>query len=213
MGPESRACSLLGHQTVRHWQKQRRTAPREGAAEAQVQRPLRNQMDLGTALQRRMTQRRLGPEPGDIKLDNRREPRLPVRLVGPVGSAGIGRHHSLYGLLGPAWAVGSVGLVALRAAGALAGHPAAAVGPSDDRPSPGGGLAARLSLFSSTTTVAPRVAYSSSRRTHWYSSASGLARAGRAPGLSAANTGSRVGVAGWPLRQGAAGDRAPADGF
>jgi hypothetical protein len=29
------------------------------------------------------------------------------------------------------------------------------------------GWRARLSLFSSTTTLAPRVAYSSSRRTHW----------------------------------------------
>jgi hypothetical protein len=57
-----------------------------------------------------------------------------------------------------------------------------------------------LSLFSSTTTLAPKVAYSSSRRTHSYSSAGDRSRAGRAPGLRATNTGSRVGVAGWLLR-------------
>ena len=62
------------------------------------------------------------------------------------------------------------------------------------------GLRAWLSLYSSTTTLAPRVAYCSSRRTHWYSSAGDRSRAGRAPGLRATNTGSRVGVAGWPLR-------------
>jgi hypothetical protein len=52
-------------------------------------------------------------------------------------------------------------------------------------------------LYSSTTTLAPKMAYSSSRRTHACSSAAGRARAGRAPGLRATNTGSRVGVAGW----------------
>src|SRR5215208_5125960 len=62
------------------------------------------------------------------------------------------------------------------------------------------GWRARLSLFSSTTTLAPNVAYSSSRRTHWCSSAGDRSRAGRALGLRAMNTGSRVGVAGWPVR-------------
>src|SRR5215217_5398949 len=62
------------------------------------------------------------------------------------------------------------------------------------------GLRAWLSLYSSTTTLAPRVAYCSSRRTHWYSSAGDRGRARRAPGLSATNTGSRDGVAGCPLR-------------
>jgi hypothetical protein len=90
--------------------------------------------------------------------------------------------------------------VALKAAGALAGQPVAAVGPADDRPGPGVGLRAWLSLSSSTTTLAPKVAYCSSRRTHWYSSTGDRSRAGSAPGLSAINTGSRLGMAGWPPR-------------
>src|SRR5829696_8630361 len=62
------------------------------------------------------------------------------------------------------------------------------------------GWRARLSLLSSTTTLAPKMAYSSSRRTHWCSSAGDRGRAGSACGLRAANTGSSGGVAGWPLR-------------
>ena len=62
------------------------------------------------------------------------------------------------------------------------------------------GWRARLSLYSSTTTLAPRVASSSSRRTHWCSSAGGRGRTGRGSGLSATNAGSRDGVVGWPAR-------------
>jgi hypothetical protein len=62
------------------------------------------------------------------------------------------------------------------------------------------GWRARLSLFSSTTTLAPKMAYSSSRRTHWYSSAGGRSRAGRKSGLRAANTRSSGGATGWPPR-------------
>jgi hypothetical protein len=47
------------------------------------------------------------------------------------------------------------------------------------------GWRAWLSLYSSTTTLAPRVAYCSSRRTHAYSSAGDRSRAGSALGLSA----------------------------
>jgi hypothetical protein len=79
---------------------------------------------------------------------------------GSGGSAGIGHRLSLLGLMGSVGAVSSVGLATFEAAGALAGQPVGAVGPSDDRPGPAGGLAARLSLFSSTTTLAPKVAYS-----------------------------------------------------
>ena len=60
---------------------------------------------------------------------------------GGRGSAGIGHHLPLLGLLGPAWAVGSVGVAAVGTAGALAGQPVSAVGPADDRPGAGGGLA------------------------------------------------------------------------
>jgi hypothetical protein len=51
------------------------------------------------------------------------------------------------------------------------------------------GLRARLSLFSSTT-LAPKMAYSSSRRTHWGSSPGVRGRAGRALGLRAQTPGS-----------------------
>jgi hypothetical protein len=54
------------------------------------------------------------------------------------------------------------------------------------------GLRAWLSLFSSTNTSVPRMAYSSSRRTHSCSSAAGRTRAGRAPGLSVTSTESRA---------------------
>ena len=60
---------------------------------------------------------------------------------GPVESASIGHHLPLLGLLGPAGAVGSVGVTAVGAAGALASQSVGAVGPSNDRPGPGGGLA------------------------------------------------------------------------
>jgi hypothetical protein len=66
------------------------------------------------------------------------------------------------------------------------------------------GSRAWLSLYNSTTTLAPKMAYCSSRRTHWNSSAGDRSRAGRRPGLRATNTGSRGGVAGCPLRWGAA---------
>jgi hypothetical protein len=60
---------------------------------------------------------------------------------GGVGSAGIGSHPPLLGLLGPADAVGSIGVAAVGAAGALVGQPVTAVGPSDDGPGAGGWLA------------------------------------------------------------------------
>jgi hypothetical protein len=66
------------------------------------------------------------------------------------------------------------------------------------------GRRAWLSLYSSTTTLAPRVAYCSSRRTHACSSAGDRSRAGRAPGLRVTNTGSR---AGWPAARCAGGRR------
>jgi hypothetical protein len=59
----------------------------------------------------------------------------------PVGSASIGHHLPLRGMVGPAGAVGSVGVAALGAVGALVDQPVAAVGPADDRPGPGGWLA------------------------------------------------------------------------
>jgi hypothetical protein len=61
---------------------------------------------------------------------------LAARWWGPVGSADIGHHLPLLGLVGPAGAVdsvGSVGVAAVGAVGALAGQPVAAVGSSDDR--------------------------------------------------------------------------------
>jgi hypothetical protein len=64
---------------------------------------------------------------------------LAARWWGPVGSADIGHHLPLLGLVEPADAVdsvGSVGVAAVGTAGALAGQPVAAVGSSDDRPGP-----------------------------------------------------------------------------
>jgi hypothetical protein len=59
---------------------------------------------------------------------------------------------------------GPVGLLAIRAALAVAGAAVAALDAADDRPGAGGRPLVRLLLFSSTTTSAPKVAYSSSRR-------------------------------------------------
>jgi hypothetical protein len=98
---------------------------------------------------------------------------------GSGGSAGIGHRLSLLGLMGSVGAVSSVGLATFEAAGALAGQPVGAVGPSDDRPGPAGGLAARLSLFSSTTTLAPKVAYSCGGPSHAARPPAAPAREGR----------------------------------
>jgi hypothetical protein len=114
---------------------------------------------------------------------------------------GIGHHLPLRGLVGPACAVGSVGVAAVGAVDALVGQSVAVVDPSDNDPGAGGWLAGvAFAVQLDPTTLAPTVAYSSSRRIHWYSSAGDRGRAGRAPGLRAANTGSSVGVAGWPAR-------------
>jgi hypothetical protein len=120
-----------------------------------------------------------------------------------VGSVDIGRHPPLLRLLGSAGAVGPTGAVAVAAVGptgALASQPVATLGPADDGQARVVGRRAWLSLFSSTTTLAAKVAYCSSRRTHSYSCAGDRSRAGRAPGLRATNTGSRVQVAGRPMR-------------
>jgi hypothetical protein len=71
------------------------------------------------------------------------DPLLAVELVGRVRSAGIG-HSPLRGLPRSAGAIGPTGAVevaAVAATLALAGQPVAALGPADDRPRPGGGLA------------------------------------------------------------------------
>ena len=72
------------------------------------------------------------------------DPLLAVELVGWVRSAGIGHHPPLRGLLRSAGAIGPTGTVDVAAVGAacaLTGQPLAAVGPADDCPGPGGGLA------------------------------------------------------------------------
>ena len=65
-------------------------------------------------------------------------------LFGGVGSAGIGNHPPLLGLVGSAGAVaagGAVGLRALATALTVAGVAVGAFGAADDRPGAGGGLA------------------------------------------------------------------------
>jgi hypothetical protein len=128
---------------------------------------------------------------------------LVVELVGRVRSAGIGYHLPLRGLLRSAGAIGPTGAVDVVAVGAtlaLADQPVARSARRMIAQVRVVGWRAWLSLYSSTTALAPRVAYCSSRRTHWYSSAGDRGRAGRASGLCLTNTGSRVGVAGRPVR-------------
>jgi hypothetical protein len=106
---------------------------------------------------------------------------LAAELAGVKGSVGIGNHLPLLGLAGSVGAVGAAGASGLAALAALLGVLVAAVGAVGRPMIPKArllGLRARLSLLSSTTTLAPKVAYSSSRRTHWCSSASGRGRAG-----------------------------------
>jgi hypothetical protein len=95
----------------------------EGLSEEISTKPDRR---LGTALQRLITQRRLGHAGHEI--DNRRGTAVRSLTGGPVRSAGIGHRRSLLGLLGPAGAVGSVGVATVGAAGALVGQPVIAVG-------------------------------------------------------------------------------------
>jgi hypothetical protein len=94
------------------------------------------------------------------------EPLFAVRLVGSGGweSAGIGHYLPFLAWVGSAGAVGSFG-VAVGAAGALAGRwlRSARRMMAQAREV---GWRAWLSLYNSTTTLAPRVTYSSSRRTH-----------------------------------------------
>src|SRR5512132_4567900 len=67
-----------------------------------------------------------------------------MALPGGVGSAGIGNHPPLLGLVGSAGAVpagGTVGLPALATALTVAGVAVGAFGAADDRPGAGGGFA------------------------------------------------------------------------
>ena len=113
------------------------------------------------------------------------EPLVAVGLVGQVGQRASATFSPLLGLVGVIGPTRAVDVAAVAAAGALAGQPLVAFGPPDDRPGAGGWLAGGLSLYSSTTTLAPKMAYSSSRRTHlsaiienhWYSSAADRSRA------------------------------------
>jgi hypothetical protein len=75
---------------------------------------------------------------------------------------------------------------------ALAGQPVGEVGPSMIAHARVVGRRGWLSLYNSTTTLAPKMAYCSSRRIHSYNSAADRSRVGSTPGLSATNTGSRV---------------------
>jgi hypothetical protein len=82
-------------------------------------------------------------------------------VSGWVGLAGVGRHRPLLELVGSAGAVGPVAAVGVAAVAALLAVGVAAVGALGavgDRPGAVLGLAAWLSMWSSTTTLAPRAA-------------------------------------------------------
>jgi hypothetical protein len=138
------------------------------------------------------------PSPFQAGAPGRAELPFAVELVEAGEVSGHRPPPPLLDLMQSAGAVTPTGAAAVGAAGALAGQPLGAVGPPDDRPGAVVGRHTWLSLYSSITTLAPRMAYRFSRRTHWYSSAGNRSRAMRVPGLSATNTGSNPGTAGWP---------------
>jgi hypothetical protein len=84
--------------------------------------------------------------------------------------SGYRRLSPLLGLMGSAGAVaagGTVGLPALATAVTVAGVAVGVSGAADDRPAAGGGLAGPALAVQLEHHVAPKMAYSSSRRTHW----------------------------------------------
>ena len=130
----ARACARLAHETVRPGRKsagQLPLASGEGQVDGADAEP---DGHPGTVLQRLITP----AAPWTMNQGHQRR-RQAWNRCSPSGeeaggSAGIGHHPPLLGLLGPTGTVGSVA----RAAGALVGQPVAAVGPSDDRPRTGG---------------------------------------------------------------------------
>jgi hypothetical protein len=138
-----------------------------------------------------------------------------MTVRGGVRSAGIGNHPPRLGLVGSAGAVAAggtvgppalatalpvAGVAAVGTAGALVGQPVAAVGPADDRPGPGGGLAGPAFAVQLDDDLGAQGGV-------LLVAADPLVQLGRRPrprreclGLRATNTGSKLGVAGWPLR-------------
>jgi hypothetical protein len=131
------------------------------------------------------------------------EPLVAVGLFGQVGQRASATFSPLLGLVGVIGPTRAVDVAAVAAAGALAGQPLVAFGPPDDRPGAGGWLAGfrctvrRLRWRPRWRT--PRRGGPTCRRS---SKITGTARPLTAlgPGLRAINTGSRLGMAVWPLR-------------
>jgi hypothetical protein len=121
---------------------------------------------------------------------------------GGVGSAGIGNHPPLLGLVGSAGAVaagGTVGLPALATVVTIPGVAVGAFGPADDRPGAGGGLAGAAFAVQLDDDVGAQGGV-------LLVAADPLVQLGRRPRpgrerfrLRAANTGSSGGATGWPL--------------
>jgi hypothetical protein len=128
-------------------------------------------------------------------------------VAGSRGSASIGHPLPLLGLMKSAGAVGSaaaIGVATGGPAGALAGQPMAPIGSPDGRPGPGGWVAGAAFAVQLDHHVGAQDGVLLVAADPRMQLGAGRSRAGRAPGLRATNTGSRLGVAGRPLRRRAA---------
>ena len=104
------------------------------------------------------------------------------------------------GVDGVGGAVSSVGLATFEAADALAGQPVGAVGPSDDRPGPGGGLTSPALAIEFDHDVGAQDGVLLLAADPVMQLGRRPLPGGKAPELRATNTGSRAGLAGCPLR-------------
>jgi hypothetical protein len=116
-----------------------------------------------------------------------------------MGSAGIGNHPLLFGLVGSAGAVaagGPVGLPALATALTVAGVAVGAFGAADDRPGPAGGLAGVALAIQLDHHVGPQGGVLLLATDPLVQLGLRPLSGREAPGLRATNTGSNPGVAG-----------------
>jgi hypothetical protein len=125
-------------------------------------------------------------------------------VLGLMESEGVSNHPPflrLLGSVGPVPAVLTLSVAVLGTAGVLAGPPVGAVGAAGDHPGAGAGLGrvAFAVQLHRHPGAQGRVVLGPAR-IRSASCPSVRARVGSSPWLRATNTGSRLGVAGWPLR-------------